>query len=138
LSHLQGSLQLQAQVSCAALLLLSQAVHLSSMLCLLCNQLLTALLSLSLETAAFSLMLSKPFKSGLLILLQLMSHELLMLFSQLSQRLLMLSRQPCKFVFMVCLRNTMTVVIFEGEWGGRDSYRSFKSKSTTCSNIPQK
>lgn len=111
-SHLQGSLQLQVQVSCAALLLLSQAVHLSGMLCLLCNQLLTAFLRLSRETVAFSLMLSKTLKTGLLILLQLMSHELLMLFRQLSQRLLMLSRQPCKLVFMVSLHNTMTVVIF--------------------------
>ncbi len=84
LSHLCSSLQLQVQVSCAALLLLSQAIHLSGMLCLLCNQLLTPLLSVSPETVAFSLMLSKMLKTGLLILLQLMSHELLMLFHQLS------------------------------------------------------
>jgi hypothetical protein len=66
LSHLCSSLQLQVQVSCAALLLL------------------TPLLSVSPETVAFSLMLSKMLKTGLLILLQLMSHELLMLFHQLS------------------------------------------------------
>jgi len=134
LSHLQGSLQLQVQVSRAALLLLSQAVHLSSMLCLLCNQLLTALLSLSLETVAFSLMLSKMLKIDLLMLLQLMSHELLMLFCQLSQHLLMLSRQPCRLVFIERLRNIMMVVSFGGEWGGRYRHKQHEI-SSTHSNI---